>query len=359
MAKNIVVFSDGTGQKGGVNFNTNVYKLFNMVEDRTKRQVAFYDPGCGTDMRKISGNIAGRGFSKNLLDCYHFIYQNFEAEDEIFLFGFSRGAATVRSLSGFIHLFGILPKCREDLVRKAFRIYQIKDKKKRAAKAKELINANSTMWCKIKFLGVWDTVAALGIPLKWASYLLDRFVPHRFHSYDLSDSVQFARHALAIDDERKTFHPTLWDPLPENAGRDRMKQVWFCGVHTDVGGGYKEEELSNISLSWMIHEATEKGLLMYTAGEPYKRFESSILDVNGRMHDEQRGFPGKLFRRLQRSWNVETHGNPCIHESVKQRIKNNNNLNDPAYTSWILKNENYTVEAWHEKAVQHAAEVQN
>ena len=115
MGKNIVVFSDGTGQKGGVNVNTNVYKLFNMVEDRTKRQITYYDPGLGTDLNKITGNIFGRGFSKNLLDCYKFIFENYEAGDDIYLFGFSRGAATVRSLSGFIHLFGVLPMARRDI----------------------------------------------------------------------------------------------------------------------------------------------------------------------------------------------------------------------------------------------------
>lgn len=349
MGKNIVVFSDGTGQKGGANVNTNVYKLFNMVEDRTERQVAFYDPGCGTDMWKITGNFFGRGFSKNLLDCYHYIYQNFQADDEIYLFGFSRGAATVRSLSGFIHMFGILPKCREDLVREAFRIYQIQDKERRVKTAEEFIDKNSTMWCKIKFLGVWDTVAALGFPIKSVSFLLDRFIPHRFHSYELSKSVEYARHALAIDEERKTFSPVLWDPLPDDPTGERMKQVWFCGVHTDIGGGYKEEELSNISLSWMLQEATAKGLLIYTAGKPYKRFEKAILDVNGKMHNEQLGFPGRLFRRLRRSWNVETHGHPCIHESVKERVKNNSNLDDPAYKSWILDSGNFTVEKMQKK----------
>ncbi len=124
--KNIIVLSDGTGQEGGVGSNTNVYKLFNMIEDRTNKQIAYYDPGIGTDWRKVTGSIVGRGFSENILDCYRFIFDNFEAQDKIFLFGFSRGAATVRSLSAFIHLFGVLPKSRPDLIKQAFRIYKIK-----------------------------------------------------------------------------------------------------------------------------------------------------------------------------------------------------------------------------------------
>ena len=108
MPKNIVIFSDGTAQKGGVGSNTNVYKLFNMIEDRTDRQIAYYDSGLGTDWKRVTGAVAGRGFSKNILDCYRFLFDHFEAGDQIFLFGFSRGAATVRSLSAFVHLFGTL-----------------------------------------------------------------------------------------------------------------------------------------------------------------------------------------------------------------------------------------------------------
>ena len=344
MGKNILVFSDGTGQIGGKQYNSNVYKLFNMVEDRTFNQIAFYDPGLGTDYKRITGSLIGRGFSKNLLDCYHFIFQNYQAGDDIYLFGFSRGAATVRSLSGFIHLFGILPKCREDLIREAFRIYKISGAEERTKRAKDFIDRNHTMWCKIKFLGVWDTVAALGFPVKWLSLVLDKFFPHRFHSFKLSDSVLYARHALSIDDERKTFHPVLWDPLSKNDVPDRMKQVWFCGVHTDVGGGYKEEELSNISLCWMIREATTKGLLLYEDGDAYKKYKSCILDVNGFMHNEQLGFPGKLFRKLTRSWDVKVNGIPCIHESVTKRIKNNQNLDDPAYNPWIKKFDDQIIE---------------
>lgn len=346
MPKNIVVLSDGTGQKGGVNFNTNVYKLFNMLEDRTDKQVAFYDPGLGTDWRKITGNISGRGFCKNILDCYHFIFQNYQAGDQVYLFGFSRGAATVRSLSGFIHLFGILPKCREDLIRKAFEIYKIRNADRRNSEAAKFIEKNSTMWCKIKFVGVWDTVAALGFPTAWGSFLLDKFFPHKFHSFELSDSVEFARHALSIDDERKTFHPTYWRTLENDEKGERLKQVWFCGVHTDVGGGYEEDELSNITLSWMVKEATAKGLRLYKEGEPYKKYKEAVADVNGKMHNEQLGFPGKLYRRLQRTWNSETYGNPCIHESVKLRLKNNKNLDDPCYKPWIMNSEKYTIEPW-------------
>lgn len=344
MGKNIVVFSDGTGQKGGVNNNTNIYKLFNMIEDRTNRQIVYYDPGLGTGMEGIAGLIGGRGFSRNMLDCYRFIFENFQADDSIYLFGFSRGAATVRSLSGFIHLFGILPTSRADIIEEAFDIYKIHNKEKREKKANEFINKHHTMWCKIKFLGVFDTVAALGLPNKWLSTILDKVFPHKFHSFELSDSVEYARHALSIDDERKTFHPTLWNRLKENQPEGRLKQVWFCGVHTDIGGGYKEEELSNISLRWMINEATAKGLIIYEISPAFQGFLKAEKNIDGTMHNEQLAFIGKLYRREKRKWVEEIHGTLFIHESVLKRKKNQSNTNAPLYSPWILKHENKEIE---------------
>ena len=138
MSKNIIVFSDGTGQEGGKGNNTNVYKLFNMIEDRTQKQISFYDRGLGTGLRKITGNIAGMGISKNILECYEFIFSNYCAGDNVFLFGFSRGATTVRSLSGFIHMFGILPKSRPELIKKAYRIYKKRKKVKREKRRRSL-----------------------------------------------------------------------------------------------------------------------------------------------------------------------------------------------------------------------------
>ena len=171
MPKNIVVFSDGTGQEGGKGNNTNVYKLFNMVEDRTADQITFYDRGLGTGFRKITGNISGMGISQNIYECYKFIFENYLADDNIFLFGFSRGATTVRSLSGFIHLFGILPKSRPELIKQAYKIYKIEDSEERKKRADDLVARHHNQWTKVKFIGVWDTVDALGLPIKSISTL--------------------------------------------------------------------------------------------------------------------------------------------------------------------------------------------
>ena len=346
MAKNIVVFSDGTGQKGGQGTNTNVYKLFNIIEDRTARQISYYDPGVGTDWRRISGNISGSGISKNIMQCYRFIFENYEAGDRIYLFGFSRGAATVRSLSSYIHLFGILPKSRGDLIEKAYNIYKTRDMYKREKRAKDFINKHHTMWAKIHFLGVWDTVAALGLPNPLFSLMLDRVMPTRFHNFEISQSVEYVRHALALDERRKAFAPIYFEPLDKNSYCDEIKQVWFAGVHTDVGGGYPVEadeevfgdNLSLFSYRWMIKEAQDKGLLIYKQEnvEALWAVDDDRI-VNGHMHNEGLGSVNSvLYTDEVRHWNIDQLGKPVVHESVLKRMMNANNTANPPYNPWIL-----------------------
>lgn len=338
MPKNIVIFSDGTGQEGGKGASTNIYKLFNIIEDRTSQQISFYDRGLGTNWRKISGNVSGAGISKNIIDCYQFIFENYEAGDQIYLFGFSRGAATVRSLTSFIHYFGIIPKSRPELIEKAYKIYKIKNESKRKAKATEFVSTHHTMWTNVKFLGCYDTVAALGVPIKPISVMLDKipWFQHTFQNFKLNESVENAYQALAIDDERKTFHPILWDAdtLPDQS----IKQVWFCGMHTDVGGGYDEQELSDIPFLWMKNMAINHGLLIYSENNI-----SINSDVNGHMHNSRGEGWTKIYRQKRRSWDSSRTDKPIVHSSVLQRTNNVNNNSNPPYKPWILELE-YEVE---------------
>ena len=317
MSKNIAVFSDGTGQEGGKSNNSNVYRLFNMVRDRSPNQIAFYDRGLGTGFRKLTGNGAGMGISKNIKECYEFLFNNFEASDQIYLFGFSRGATTVRSLSGFIQLFGILPKSRPELIDQAWKIYRIRNRTERIAKAKDFVDNNHTMWTRIKFVGVWDTVAALGVPFKVVDNIVNAIslFRHRFHDLTLTDSIENAFHALAVDDQRLTFHPTLWSAT-ELKSYQQLKQVWFCGMHTDVGGGYEEAELSDITLKWMVTHATDNGLLIY----PHNAVEAKMNPkANGLMHDSRGGTFSKYFRKKERFWPEGRSDEPCVHQSVLDR----------------------------------------
>jgi uncharacterized protein (DUF2235 family) len=312
-----------------------------MLENRTERQIVFYDRGLGTGWRKITGNIGGMGISRNILDCYEFIFEHYCAGDKVFLFGFSRGAATVRSLSSFIHLFGMLPRSRPELIGRAYKIYKIEDKEKRDDRAQELIDRHHTMWCKIEFLGVWDTVAALGLPFKALDQLVDMvwFWRHKFQDFTLSESVIHARHALAIDEERKVFHPTLFE---KNLSHQILKQVWFCGAHSDIGGGYENHQLSDIPLLWMMTEAKEQGLLIY---DDHKVELSPNAD--GEMHDPRSGIRGRLFRKRVRSWDSNKLGPPMLHGSVSMRTRNRENEEAPPYDAWILGME-HEVEPWPE-----------
>ena len=350
MAKNIVVFSDGTGKDGGKGANSNVYKLFNSMVDRSREQIVFYDQGLGTDRRhQIAGLITGRGIGRNIQECYRFIFENFEAGDRIYLFGFSRGATTVRSLSAFIHLFGILPKSRPELIGRAYKIYTSgggekrerlddddkSDLTKREQQAKNFVDRHHTMWTKICVLGVWDTVAALGVPIRALDVLLDKIpgLQHTYHNLALSLSVENAYHALAIDEERRIFAPKVWETAIQKD--QTMKQVWFPGVHSDVGGGYKKAELSDLTLEWMIVQAKRHGLLLW------KDRPKMSGNPDGHMHDSRGEGLSQLYRKKTRSWDQTTHGAPTVHQSVVDRERG-----PTKYKPWILDGRRIEIEDW-------------
>jgi hypothetical protein len=356
--RNIVIFSDGTGQDGGSERNTNVYRLFNMTEQRTDAQICYYDPGVGSTGRlsRVPGLASGRGFGRNVRDCYTFIFENFKVGDRLFLLGFSRGAATVRSLSAFIHLFGIMPRSRRSLVDRAWRIYTIRDPAERREAAREFLGYHHTMWTKVHFLGCYDTVAALGLPYNWASRVLDRVpgMKHRFHDFRLSPSVIHAYQALALDDRRTTFHPVLWDPLEDEAADptgerrgveplacETMRQVWFAGMHSDVGGGYPQKGLSDIPLVWLTRAAVRHGFRIYS-GHTVRIHE----DPDGPMHDSRAGFPGRLYRASPRTWDASRPDPPVVHETALIRRRNVANRDDPAYEAWLYSTPGVEVDRW-------------
>ena len=231
-----------------------------------------------------------------------------------------------------------MPKSRPELIDNAYKIYKIKDESDRKRRAKEFVSSHHTMWTRIRFLGCYDTVAALGLPIKPIDVLINMIpgLKHAYHNFNLSETIENAYHALAIDDERKTFHPILWDS--KVLSHQSVKQVWFCGMHTDVGGGYDEQELSDIPLVWMKDMAIEHGLRIYP-----KHTVSIKGDVNGLMHNSRGKFWAKFYRRKRRSWDSKRTDKPVVHNSVLQRTKNVNNGNNPSYKPWILELE-YEVE---------------
>jgi uncharacterized protein (DUF2235 family) len=270
---NLVVCCDGTWntpdeQRGSTAEPTNVAKLALGVAAGPD-QVFFYEPGVGTSPdERIAGGAFGMGLSRNIRNAYQFLADTYRDGDRIFLFGFSRGAYTARSLAGLIHNCGILRYDHRDRVDEAFAFYRDRTSHTRpSALASQIFRREyAHEQDTIHFIGVWDTVGALGIPEDlpgWKEFgreVVDWQELWGFHDTQLGPHVTCARHALAIDEERPPFKPTLWTAINPDAKDQSVKQVWFAGVHTEVGGGSADSSLSDIALLWMVNEAVEQGL---------------------------------------------------------------------------------------------------
>jgi len=329
--KRIAIFCDGTWNTpdesdAGKHCQTNVVKMADALAPTSKDgtvQLLYYDTGIGSEGNLINRSFdgaTGQGISENILQAYRFIIQNYEQGDELYLFGFSRGAFTVRSLSGLIRNSGILKTENMDQVPRAYKIYRSrkKDLQPRAIEAtlfRKTFAVEETT--TIKFVGVWDTVGALGNPLFLNGILSKR---NQFHDPEISSRTSHAFHALAIDEKRKNFEATLWHRKEDFKGQV-LEQVWFPGVHSDVGGGYPDTELSDISLMWMLEKAQIYDL-------NFSRIEMNPNPMGG-MHESYVGFY-KLqhmnFRPINRNLPNKGNTNESVHPSVIERYRN-----DPSY----------------------------
>lgn len=272
--KRIVLSFDGTwnrpdddGEDGG-NTDTNVCRLHKAILRRDAggiRQKAWYDKGVGTDWyNRISGGVAGVGLSRNIRQGYKHLAATYEPGDEIFVFGFSRGAYTARSLVGLIRNCGILREPRDDLILEAYLIYRTRDDGPDSDQARSFRSqAAHPGNPEIKCLGVWDTVGALGIPVQSFNFFNRRF--YEFHDIKLSSIVKNAFQALAIDEHRREYEATMWSP--SERPDQRLEQAWFPGAHSNVGGGYADDVLADVPLAWMMARAESCGLAL----DPQKR----------------------------------------------------------------------------------------
>ncbi|KDN22320.1 DUF2235 domain-containing protein [Amycolatopsis rifamycinica] len=268
MAKRLVICCDGTWNTLRQPAPTNVGQLQRVVApaDRAGReQRVYYREGVGTGKLwdHVTGGAFGVGLSANVRDAYRFVAENYEPGDELFFFGFSRGAYTARSTVGLIRNCGVLRPGEIDRLDQAYRLYRARD---RATSAPESPQAREFRAkyahedrTPIRFVGVWDTVGALGIPLSGGRliHLLNK--RWQFHDTELTSIVQAAFQALAVDEHRKSFRPAVWAPAKAANGQVR-EQVWFAGAHSDVGGGYRQPALSDLALRWMADQAEQCGL---------------------------------------------------------------------------------------------------
>jgi len=326
--KNIVICCDGTGNEYGDN-NTNVIETYK-ISKKTDQQIVFYDPGVGAgsweymegkkpgedSMKSMSDKATGVGLQENINDAYRFLMKIYTSGDRLFLFGFSRGAFTVRSLAGMLYKIGLLPMDNENLLPYAAKLYNIDDNPGMAQGFRETFCRH----CPVHFIGVWDTVSSLVMNAgkKW-------------HDGRLNPDVSYGYHALAIDEQRKDFIPALWfENSADLAVGQVVEQVWFAGVHSNVGGWYDERGLSNISLHWMLNHAKTRGFI-FDDGELNKRCKNP----HDKLHKSRTGLwrvRGKYLRNIMKGSKV--------HKSVFDRLENPKNKYKPKN---LLDKEEYFV----------------
>jgi len=314
--KRIVICTDGTWNQPdqkhqGKRVPSNVVKMARSVLPTASNgvaQITYYDSGVGTGTitDKVIGGATGKGLSGNVVQSYRFLSHNYSSGDEIFLFGFSRGAYTARSLGGLINRIGVLPKRNIFFMQEAYDLYKEKDNSDAvdAFRVKQESQA-----ADVKFIGVWDTVGALGIPTRFLGTLTRK--KYIFHDVSLSKCVKNGYHALAIDEQRRPFKPTLWDGVL-NADQ-HIEQRWFAGVHTNIGGGYDDGGLSNIALHWIKEKAKSHDLEVDENHLGfYRPFHKDTLYDSNKWY-----YVGKNVRQLFATDN----GNESVDESVCQRMK--------------------------------------
>lgn len=370
MPKNIILLSDGTGNSAAKLAKTNVWRLYQALDlSRPEKQIAFYDDGVGSSSFKplsIVGGAFGWGLKRNVLDLYTFLCRNYNDGDRVYCFGFSRGAFTVRSLAGLIGYEGLVSDPTDagllkraktafreyrrkrfsadiplDKIGRAIRDLFVGDKDYRTRKDKH-------PYPRIAFFGVWDTVAAYGLPIDELTRALNWF--WRLYPKDREplDKIDRLCHAVALDDERNTFHPMLFNEENEpgrnehtkNIREERVSQVWFAGMHSNLGGGYPDDALAYVSLEWMMREAQASGILfrpkisldsMNPAAEEKELLLLSNAGAPGKVYDSRRGLGG-FYRYLPRKiadlsrdtidkTSPVVIPRPKIHESVFHRIK--------------------------------------
>ena len=357
--KRIILLSDGTGNAANKVWKSNVWRVFESLDLRGSEQIAFYDDGVGTSSFKplaILGGAFGWGLKRNVLDIYKFLCLNYKDGDEIYGFGFSRGAYTMRVVIGLVLNQGLVTGATDAEVyqnaKMAYRAYRSErfhtilhiewpfrllrdfflyifgihyDKKKNAQVP------------EIKFLGLWDTVAAYGLPVDEMARGVSQWIwPLELPDRSFDQKIKRACHALSLDDERTTFHPVLWNE--KGVAQDVLTQVWFAGVHSNVGGGYPDDSLAYIPLYWIMTEAESRGLRFKTKPNKPTEPDPDMLvfaewrrDKDGRLYDSRNGLGGYYRygpRKIEdlnkmtfshRKDDLVENNPPIIHETAVQR----------------------------------------
>jgi uncharacterized protein (DUF2235 family) len=263
--KRLVLCLDGTWNADDSEQITNIVRIRDLINPKLETasgveyQQVYYHNGVGTGLStrdKIIGGATGAGLGHNVRSAYRFLSQRYQEGVEIYIFGFSRGAFTARSLAGYVSGSGLLKPdhCSADNEARAWNFYRTPPDD-RHPQDYEALAKLSYPALKIRMLGVFDTVGALGVPLEWfRSWNRKRF---EFHNVTLGTNVEYAFHALAIDERRGPFQASLWQ-YPNHKNFEDVEQVWFAGVHSSIGGGYENTGLSDVALHWMLSRIKTK-----------------------------------------------------------------------------------------------------
>jgi uncharacterized protein (DUF2235 family) len=345
MGKRIVLCADGTwNTPHGVDVaekDTNVRKLYCALTD-VADQLGYYDSGVGTNGTPIDhliGGAMGEGLFQKIQDNYQFLAYVWDPGDDVFLFGFSRGAYTARSLGGMIARFGVPTKNFDNMmVKKIFDAYRMTDATQKAAAKVSLTAEYELMDVTVKMIGVWDTVGSLGIP----GIVFSIFDQKRYGFLDttLHPCVQKAYHAVCIDERRAQFMPTLWTNADGSyrTNDDQVQQVWFSGVHCDVGGSYVESQLSAIAMSWMMKKAMALGLTFTdTAMKQYVKVDPS--NAVGPPHEEWKIIPWGIPKHRTVPPNVVMSNSVQLRlDGMKEYTPENLNLNGRKLVGYGVEN---------------------
>lgn len=333
--KRLVVCCDGTWQSLDNDWPTNVQRIAQFVMPTANNgpdgcdvtQIVYYDSGVGTGdfFDKYTGGMFGNGLDVEIRQAYRFLSLNYEDGDEIYLFGFSRGAYTVRSLAGLIYSCGLISRTRISAIKRAMDLYRDSNVKPSDDECVNFRKDCSALQTDdrppILFLGCWDTVGSLGVPDRVPFLPVDHLVneKYEFHDLELGAHINTARHAVAIDEARDVFDVSNMKKSDRNENQDVL-EVWFPGDHGSVGGGERgKRELSDCALLWMIEEASAKGL----------QFDADLTD------DFTRPNPLKPFPRPNFGW----LNNPFTKREARKFDGELDNISDAARKRWKESNE--------------------
>ncbi|MEU0795236.1 DUF2235 domain-containing protein [Amycolatopsis sp. NPDC005961] len=324
MKKRLVICCDGTWNSLKQPARTNVAKVWDAVPGEAPdgvRQLTCYLKGVGAGLPwlgHLAGGAFGWGLSANVRDAYRFVVENYAPGDDLYFFGFSRGAYTARSTVGLIRNCGVLRPDHADRIGEAYRLYRDRDVAT-GPDSPVAVRFRDEHACEkvtpIRFIGVWDTVGALGIPLSGGRllHLINR--RWQFHDMTLSSTVRSAFQALAVDEHRKSYVPAVWQPSFKRAEQNQEReQVWFTGAHSDVGGGYQEHDLSDIALRWLANRAERCGL----GFDPGAFGDLADANAEGELHDSLNAF-FRLFGSADRPIGKADEPSESLASSARDR----------------------------------------